>query len=111
MLRGLAGVALLLLAAVAASPARATAEYDYKKNERLIIDGGLAPNKAYAIRAGLVGNAFGFFLTGEPSHKVVARLEGIAPKEMLDTAPEALHAIWAPNSSTQRSSFAPSVTC
>ncbi len=98
MLRGLAGVALLLLAAVAASPARGTAEYNYKKNERLIIDGGLAPNKAYAIRAGLVGNAFGFFLTGEPSHKVVARLEGIAPEEMLDTAPEALHAIWAPDS-------------
>ncbi len=98
MLRGLAAVALLLLAAVAASPAHATAEYDYKTNERLIIDSGLAPNKKYAIRAGLVGDKFGFFLTTEPSRKVAARLEGVALDELLDTAPEALHAIWAPDS-------------
>ena len=98
MLRAVAAVTLLLLAAFTAAPAYATAEYDYKANERLIIDEGLAPNKMYAIRAGLAGGKFGFFLTTEPSHRIAARLEGIAPDEMLDTAPEALHAIWAPDS-------------
>ena len=93
-----AAVGLLLLAALATAPAHATAEYDYKKDERLIIDEGLAPNKMYAIRAGLADGKFGFFLTTEPSHRIAARLEGIAPDEMLDTAPEALHAIWAPDS-------------
>ena len=98
MTRILTLFAALVLAALATSPARATAEYDYKTNERLIIDNGLAPNKKYAIRAGIADNKFGFFLTSEPSHKVATRLEGIAPEELLDTAPEALHAIWAPDS-------------
>jgi hypothetical protein len=37
-----------------------------------------------------------FFLTTEPAHKIAARLQGIELR--LDTAPEALHAIWAPDS-------------
>jgi len=98
MTRLLAVVAALVLMALGAAPARATAEHDYKANERLIIDSGLAPNKSYAIRAGLAGNTFGFFLTSEPSHKVAARLDGIGADDMLDTAPDALHAIWAPDS-------------
>ena len=98
MRRILAAVAALALAALAATPARATAEYDYKRNERLVIDSGLAPNQQYAVRAGNSGNNFGFFLTLEPSHKVAAKLEGISPDKMLDTAPQALHAIWAPDS-------------
>jgi hypothetical protein len=95
--RVVAAVALLSLAAFAVAPARATAEHDYKKNERLIIDGGLAPNKKLAISVGRTGDQGpSFFVTLEPTHKVAARLEGIQLE--LDTAPEALHAIWAPNS-------------
>jgi hypothetical protein len=91
-----AAVALLLLAAFA-GPAHATAEHDYKTNERLIIDGGLAPNKKLAVSVGLAGDKGPyFFVTLEPAHKVAARLEGIELE--LDTAPEALHAIWAPDS-------------
>jgi len=96
--RTVTAAAIALLAAFAVTAARATAEYDYKKNERLVIDGGLAPNKRLAIRAGRAGDSFGFFLTSEPSHRVAARLSGIAPDDLLDTAPEALHAIWAPDS-------------
>ena len=97
MLRAVVAVALLLGAAFAATSARATAEHDYKKNERLIIDGGLAPNKKLAISVGLAGDKGPyFFVTTEPAHEVAARLEGIALE--LDTAPEALHAIWAPDS-------------
>ena len=96
-MRRAAAVALLLLATFAATPAHATAEHDYKKNERLIIDGGLAPNRKYAISVGLAGDKGPyFFVTLEPVHKIAARLEGIQLK--LDTAPEALHAIWAPDS-------------
>jgi hypothetical protein len=99
VLRDVAAFALLLLAAFVASPACATAEYDYKKGERRIIDGGLAPNKKYAISAGLSGEGGPyFFLTSEPAHRTLVRLEGIGPDQMLDTAPEALHAIWAPDS-------------
>ncbi len=97
MRRALAAGALLWLAAFAAAPAHATAEHDYKKNERLVIDGGLAPNKKLAISVGLAGDKGPyFFVTLEPAHKIAARLEGIRLE--LDTAPEALHAIWAPDS-------------
>ncbi len=97
MRRGAIAVALLLLTVCAATPACATAEYDYKTNERWIIDGGLAPNKKLAISVGLAADKGPyFFVTVEPAHKVAARLEGIDLE--LDTAPEALHAIWAPDS-------------
>lgn len=98
MMRIFAVVAALVLAAPAATPARATAEYDYKTNERLIIDGGLAPNKKLAISAGLAGGKGPFFfLTSEPTHKVVTQLRG-GIEIRLDTAPDALHAIWAADS-------------
>ena len=91
-------VAALLYALLAAAPAHATAEYDYKTNERLVIDGGLAPNKKLAISAGLAGGKGPFFfLTSEPSHRVVTQLRG-GIEIRLDTAPNALHAIWAPDS-------------
>jgi len=105
MERTITAAAIALLAAFAVTAARATAEYDYKKNERRVIDGGLAPNRRSAIRAGRAGDSFGFFLTIEPSHKVAARLSGIAPDDLLDTAPEALHAIWAPDSAHVAVSF------
>lgn len=93
-----AAIALLLLGMLAATPARATAEYDYKNNERLVIDGGLAPNKKLAISAGLARDKGPFFfLTSEPSHRVVTQLRG-GIEIRLDTAPDALHAIWAPDS-------------
>jgi len=99
MMRFLAAVAALWLAAFAATAAHATAEYDYKANERLIIDGGLAPNKKLAISAGLAGGKGPFFfLTSEPTHKVVTQLRGGGIEIRLDTAPDALHAIWAADS-------------
>ena len=96
-LKYVAAALAILLLALAGLPAHATAEYDYKKNERRIIDGGLAPNKKLAISVGLARDKGPFFfLTAEPTHKIAARLQGIEPR--LDTAPEALHAIWAPDS-------------
>ena len=91
--------AILLLVLGAASPAGATAGHDYRRGEYLVIDGGKAPNGRLAISAGLSGKDGPYlFLTTEPAHKVAGRLDGIAPDDLLDTAPEGFHAVWSSDS-------------
>jgi hypothetical protein len=80
----------------------ATSEHTYKKNEYLVIEGGRAPNKLLSI--GSHGNgeggldAFHLYLMAEPAHRKIARLPGIGPDDVLDTAPDAYGARWTPDS-------------
>ncbi|MGD0150803.1 MAG: hypothetical protein ABSB77_19665 [Xanthobacteraceae bacterium] len=88
--------AALVLACVG-MPARATSVYDYKPNEYVIVDGGLAPNKRFSIAAnGYRG--FHVYLIAEPAHKPIAALASIDNDSILDTGPSAYHAVWSPDS-------------
>jgi len=88
--------AALVLASVG-MPARATSVYDYKPNEYVIVDGGLAPNKRFSLAAnGYRG--FHVYLMAEPAHKPIAALATINNDTILDTGPSAYHAVWSPDS-------------
>ena len=77
--------------------AGATAMYDYKPGEFLVIDGGTSPDKKFSIvteenKAG----KFGLYLRDAHTKKLIGQLEEVATG--LDSAPDAYHAHWAPDS-------------
>jgi hypothetical protein len=77
--------------------AGATATYDYKPGEFLVIDGGTSPDKKFAIVAGENhAGEFGVYLRNAHTKKLIGQLEEVATD--LDSAPDAYHAHWAPDS-------------
>jgi hypothetical protein len=76
---------------------RATASYDYKPGEFLVIKGGLSPDKKFSIVAG-EDQKLGFrvCLMDAQTKKRLGPLEEVV--EPLDTAPDALYAHWSPDS-------------
>jgi hypothetical protein len=100
-LAGLA-IALSLLTIVTAGPVHATAEHTYGKREYAIVRGGRAPSGRLSIAVHGEGEGgyknFHAFLMLEPAHTKTALLDGIGPDDVLDTAPEAVRAVWSPNS-------------
>ena len=100
---------LALLLALAVSPAFATAEHQYAKGEYAIIQNGRAPNGKLSIAAhgeGEIGNDnFHVYLMAEPGHRRLAVLDDISSDNNLDTAPDAYHAAWSPDSRTVAVSF------
>src|SRR6185369_17940848 len=77
--------------------AGATATYDYKPGEFLVIDGGTSPDKKFSIVSGEnKAGEFGVYLRDARTKKLMRRLEEVAID--LDSAPDAFHAHWAPDS-------------
>ena len=77
--------------------AGATATYDYKPGQFLVIEGGASPYKKFSIVTGenKVGE-FGAYLRDAHTKKLIGQLEEVATG--LDSAPDAYHAHWAPDS-------------
>ena len=90
MRNALAIVAVLALTA-AGGPAYATAEYNYKANEYVIVDHGLAPNNKFSIAAHGTGEGgseeFHLYVMAEPEHRPLAP----ASIDRLE-----IHFIWIP---------------
>jgi len=88
-------VALLIFAF--AVDAMATATYDYKPGEFLVIEGGKSPDKKFSIVSG-ENKAGGFrvCLMDAQTKKVIGPLEEVATE--LDSAPDAYRAHWSPDS-------------
>ena len=88
------------LAAVAAVPAGATSNYEYKPGEYAIVEGGMAPDKQHSIAAHGDGEGgsdnFHIYLMAEPDHRKIGPLEEI--KDILDTGPDAYAANWSKDS-------------
>jgi len=77
--------------------AGATAMYDYKPGEFLVIDGGTSPDKKFSIVSGEnKAGDFGVYLRDAQTKKLIGQLEEVATG--LDSAPDAYHAHWAPDS-------------
>jgi hypothetical protein len=77
--------------------ADATAEHDYKPGEFLIVHGGTSPDKKFSIVAGdNKAGGFGVYLRDAQTKKLIGKLEEVATD--LDSAPDAYHAHWAPDS-------------
>ena len=77
--------------------AGATATYDYKPGEFLVIDGGTSPDKKFSIVSGEnKAGEFGVYLRDARTKKLIGQLEEVATE--LDSAPDAFHAHWAPDS-------------
>ena len=77
--------------------AGATASYDYKPGEFLVIDGGTSPDKKFSIVSGEnKAGEFGVYLRDAHTKKLIGQLEEVATG--LDSAPDAYHAHWAPDS-------------
>ena len=77
--------------------AGATAMYDYKPGEVLVIDGGMSPDKKFSIVSGEnKAGEFGVYLRDAQTKKLIGQLEEVATG--LDSAPDAYHAHWAPDS-------------
>jgi hypothetical protein len=97
ILSQIATLGLLLLALV--GDASATAEYDYKPGELLVIKGGKSPDKKLSIVSGDADKKDGFggvYLMDSQTKQVLGQLEDVATT--LDTAPEAYRAHWSPDS-------------
>jgi hypothetical protein len=81
--------------------ARATANYTYKPDEFVVIDGGRSPDGQYAIAAhgdGELGyDNFHLYLMDGKTGKKIGPLEEI--KDVLDTATDAFGARWSADSS------------
>jgi len=95
---------LALLLAFAVSPAFATAEHKYAKNEYAIILGGKAPNGKLSVAAHGEGDAgsenFRISLMAEPGHRKLMTLDSVNDDNILDSAPDAFHAAWSADSRT-----------
>jgi hypothetical protein len=77
--------------------AGATAMYDYKPGQFLVIDRGTSPDKKFSIVAGEnKAGEFGVYLRDAHTKKLIGQLEEVATE--LDSAPDAYHAHWAPDS-------------
>jgi hypothetical protein len=98
-------IILAVLAAIITlglTPARATDEHTYGKDEYGIIRDGRSPDKKMSLAAhgdGEGGNEnFHIWLMAEPLHRKLARLADIGSGNNLDTGPNAYRAVWAPDS-------------
>jgi hypothetical protein len=77
--------------------AAATAMYDYKPGQFLVIDGGTSPDKKFSIVSGEnKAGEFGVYLRDARTKKLIGQLEEVATD--LDSAPDAYRAHWAPDS-------------
>src|SRR5262245_31803798 len=77
--------------------AGATASYDYKPGEFLVIDGGTSPDKKFSIVSGEnKAGEFGVYLRDAHTKKLIGQLEEVATD--LDSAPDAYRAHWSPDS-------------
>jgi hypothetical protein len=77
--------------------AAATDTYDYKPGQFLVIDGGTSPDKKFSIVSGEnKTRGFGVYLRDAHTKKLIGQLEEVATD--LDSAPDAYHAHWAPDS-------------
>jgi hypothetical protein len=95
-IRSRARAAVALTLAIVAY-AGATATYDYKPGEFLVIDGGTSPDKKFSIVTGEnKAGEFGVYLRDAHTKKLIGQLEEVATD--LDSAPDAYHAHWAPDS-------------
>jgi len=75
----------------------ATDSYDYKPGQFLVIHGGTSPDKKFSIVSGEnKAGEFGVYLRDARTKKVIGQLEEVATD--LDSAPDAFHAHWAPDS-------------
>jgi hypothetical protein len=77
----------------------ATAEYDYKPGEVLVVNGGQSPDKKFSIVAGdpdKKGGFAGVYLMDAHTKKALGELGDVATT--LDSAPEAYRAHWSPDS-------------
>jgi len=75
----------------------ATAEYDYKPGEYLVIQDGMSPDKQFAIVSGKDDKgAFSIQLMDAKTKKLLGPLEEVSTG--LDTAPEGYRAHWSPDS-------------
>lgn len=93
---------------LALGPARATSEYQYGKDEYVIIEDGLAPSKKLSIAAHGAGensdDAFHVWLMAEPAHKRLAVLDNMTCTDngssgpCLDSGANAYNAVWSPDS-------------
>ena len=92
-----ASVLALLMAALAASPAGATAVYTYKKGEYALIADGESPDGQYSIAAhgdGAEGDEnFHLYLMTDHGRKRIGPLEEV--EHILDTHPKSFEARWA----------------
>jgi hypothetical protein len=89
--------AVVALSLAFVAQATATAMYDYKPGEFLLIDGGTSPDKKFSIVAGEnKAGEFGVYLRDAQTKKLIGQLEEVATG--LDSAPDAYHAHWAPDS-------------
>jgi hypothetical protein len=89
--------AAVALSLVFVAYAGATATYDYKPGEFLVIDGGTSPDKKFSIVTGEnKAGDFGVYLRDAQTKKLIGQLEEVATG--LDSAPDAYHAHWAPDS-------------
>jgi len=77
--------------------AGAAAMYDYKPGEFLVIDGGTSPDKNFSIVSGEnKAGDFGAYLRDAQTKKLIGELEEVATG--LDSAADAYHAHWVPDS-------------
>jgi len=77
--------------------AGATASYDYKPGQFLVIDGGTSPDKKFSVVSGEnKAGEFGVYLRDAQTKKLIGQLEEVATD--LDSAPDAYRAHWAPDS-------------
>ena len=76
--------------------AGATATYDYKLGEFLVIDIRTSPDKMFSIVSGENrAGEFGVFLRDVQTKKLIGQLEEVATG--LNSAPDAFHAHWVPD--------------
>jgi len=89
--------AAVALSLAFAAHAGATATYDCKPGEFLVIDGGTSPAKKFSIVTGEnKAGEFGVYLRDAQTKKLIGQLEEVATG--LDSAPDAYHAHWSPDS-------------
>src|SRR4030095_15801498 len=72
----------------------ATATYDYKPGELLVVKNGKSPDQKFSIVSGRnESGAFGVYLMDAQTKKLIGKLEEVATG--LDNAPEAYRAHWS----------------
>src|SRR5882757_7455485 len=102
-----AAVAIFLVLVV--SPAGATDNHEYAKDEYAIISDGLAPNKRLSLAShgeGEFGDTnFHVWLMAEPTHRRIMALADISSDNNLDTGPNAYDARWSADSRRVAVSF------
>src|SRR4030095_14037775 len=83
--------AAVALSLAFAAHSGATATYDYKPGDFLVIDGGTSPDKKFSIVTGEnKAGEFGVYLRNAQTKKLIGQLEEVATG--LDSAPDAYHA-------------------